>query len=107
MQIPFHGIRAAELWNSFAVGGSGGKGGKSCEAEPITPSLPEGMGRAAADGSAGQDPMAQSPSPAGFLGPAVGGREEGEGRDQTGALLNPEQTEQAPALRSCTLITAL
>lgn len=28
MKSPFHGIRAAELWNSFAVGGSGGKGGK-------------------------------------------------------------------------------
>lgn len=53
MKIPFHGIRAAELWNSFAVGGSGGKAGKSCEAEPITPSLPEGMGTAAADGPHG------------------------------------------------------
>lgn len=70
MKSPFHAARAAELWNSFPVGGSGGKRGK--ELRGRAPSLPEGMGRGAADGSTWQDPMAQSPSRSGFLGPEVG-----------------------------------
>lgn len=70
MKSPFHTARAAELWNSFPVGGSGGKRGK--ELRGRAPSLPEGMGRGAADGSTWQDPMAQSPSRSGFLGPEVG-----------------------------------
>lgn len=34
MKSPFHAARAAELWNSFPVGGSGGKRGKELRAEP-------------------------------------------------------------------------
>lgn len=61
MKILFHTIRAAELWNSFAVGGSGGKRGKSCE-----PPHPRGDGQSAADGSTWQGPRTPHLSELGF-----------------------------------------
>lgn len=42
---PFHAIRATKLWNSFAVGGSGGTRENAVQAEPEphrSPGMPGG-----------------------------------------------------------------